>query len=716
VVPRRDAPTVPGVIERFVKALVVTAKAVSLYPPSSNIPLDAAKECAAVLSDALGERSELHLLVTKDGLFYFDLPVFPDNPAYAAFAFELYNRKLADVRFHSGVEPQDLVSFCAVLSTDPADLEFAGGYGSRLWELGVGTITVTDAHMAVVEGAVVEGAEEPAPTLSRLDFDEALSAAYGGRTRDQVTIGRVMRDPKAVGDYLAETFEAAGVSGLIEAGERFSELAAVACKASDAEKFEMLHSLGEALRELDPALTRSLLTEELLPDSRADESVASVIRQMSIDEVCQMLVSGTEETEVSKEGLARAIRTLALISMADKREVATAAGAAMTGAGFSEGMVSEVLEMTAPSRLTVRERGSALTQQDKPADTIFRLMDMAPTPGSAIEQLHEPEVEALRQEAARGITDGDVIMALVSLVLLDAREAQFASVCAMLEDSLEVLVERGDLIIAADVCDALNAAAQNTELSQPQRLRLKKAIGRFTKPTDIRAMANALRIYKPESPEHVAAKRLLDGLGGQAIDPLLEQLAEESDMAVRKSLIDVLSGIAPFYIEELSSHLADSRWYVARNVIQVLGSTKSSAVLPFLERTLRHPEPRVRREAIRALSGINDPRSIDMLRVGLNDTEGQNVQLAARYLGVANVQQAIPDLEQVARGEGRGNRDIGPRVEAIEALGKLRATKALPTLESLAGKRAIISAGKTKEIRAAAEAAISRIKSGGGAR
>jgi hypothetical protein len=103
-----------------------------------------------------------------------------------------------------------------------------------------------------------------------------------------------------------------------------------------------------------------------------------------------------------------------------------------------------------------------------------------------------------------------------------------------------------------------------------------------------------------------------------------------------------------------------------------------------------------------------------MLVSALTDEDPQNVQLAARYLGASRVESAIPALERVARGEGYGNRDSGPRVEAIESLGRMGAVSALPTLEAMAGRRPLLQAGKMRELRAAAESAITRIKTGGG--
>lgn len=714
---RRDAPKVAPVIERLVKALVVTAKAVSLYPPASNIPRDTAQEAAVILGQALEERPEIRLVVTKQGLLHGDTPVFPDESAYSAFALDLYNRKLADVRFHAGTTARDLVSFLGMLTYSPEEIEAAGGFEARLWDLGVSTITVSEARISVMDVAATEEDMSGRLALTRAQLDDALAGAYAGRSRDQVTIARFLGDTPAVAGYITDTYRREdGQPDIMSAGERFAELAEIAYEAGgEGGRAELLQALGDAFRELDPDIQRHLLVEQLLPEARTNEALASVVRQMDIDEVCRAIVADIESDPATREGLARAIRNLALISMSNREDVVSAAGAAMRGAGLDEEFVSEVIEMASPSRVLVRQTTGAPAGAERPAEAIFKLIDMAPGGTQQVADA-DPGIESLRSEARRGITDGDVIMTLVSLVAMDPSDHHFASTMSMLEDSLDTLIERGDIDVAADAADALMDAAENPELDPEQQSRLRNAIGRFTKPGDIRVVAHALRLYAPDTEEHKAARRLLDALGPAAVAPLLEQLADEPDMTVRKSLVDVLASSAARHINELGEFISDPRWYVVRNVVQILGSTRSSAVLPYMERTIRHPEPRVRREAVRALSTINDRMAHELLAAALNDEDAQNVQLAARYLGAADVRVAIPVLEQVARGEGRGSRATGPRVEAIEALGRMRAVEALPTLEALAGKRAIIKAAKVRELRSAAESSIARIRAEGGQR
>ncbi len=712
--PHRDQPKAPPEIERVLRALVTTAKAVSLYPKTSTIPRDTATACAACLAQALAERSELRFVIAKEGLFCDDILVSAERAVFETLALSFYNHHLADVRFHAGVDARSIVGLLSLLQSPPEEVAAAGGFESRLWDLNIPNISVTEVHVSIVDADVAgEGENAPAESLpaSLGEIDEIVAGAYGGRARDQLTVARFLRNPSAVSKYLRDTFSGAGagLTDLSLVGERFAELAEIAYTANGGEgRLDRLRALGASLAELDPDLRHGLLVEEVFPEARTNEALAAVIRELDLDEICRMLVSDVGADEISRQGLARAIRNLSMISLTDFDQVITAAGAAMRGAGFEQGFVGDVLEMTLPSRVMIRQSPQAAPAGQRPVDAIYKLMDLAPLPEDGVVAA-EPEMAGLKEEARRGITDGDVIMSLVSLVAMDVRGAQFATTMSMLEDSLGLLVSSGEIDIAADAADELMAASQDVRLDEGQRMRLSGAIKRFTRPSDVQAIAHALRVYSPGSSEHEAAQRLLGALGPLAVDPLLEQLASEDEMQVRKLYVDLLSSMATRYVSELGEHVSDHRWFVVRNVVGILGSTRSSATLPYIERVVRHPEARVRREVIRALSHIHDRRAHDLLVHALSDDDAQNVQLAARYLGTAGIGTAIPALIQVAKGEGRGNRESGPRVEAIEALGRMGATEALPALTSIARSRSLLGGGRGREVRTAAEAAATRI-------
>jgi hypothetical protein len=701
---------VPAVVERFVRQLIVAQKAVALYPPSSAIPRDTALDAVNILNEVLRETPEVRFAVTRDGLFYEDLPVFPGHHTFIAFAREFYNRMLADVRFHAGTEPSDLIAFLTVLNYPADELVAAGGFEARLWEQNVGTISVTEAKITLVDAEAPAFLDE-SEALSVDEIDELVATARRGGAGERTTIARFMSNPAAVRTYLMESLIAGGSTGFDRMTESFFKLAHLASTLDAEERDEKMRALAEAVLELAEQVREELVGERLLPEARSSAPLAAVVRQMDVEQICRMFASQGDGSQL-RAAMVRAVRNLGAVSGVDHDEVARAAGSVLLEQGVAPEEIESILEEAAPSQLTVRDSSGA--PFSRPNDAVIELIDSAPA--SAEIATRDPGILALKEEARRGITDGDVIGALVTLVTLDKSERSFDMTMTRLEGAIGLLIERGELEAAAEVTATLGAAAKNPELSDDQRSRLVRAVARFASSEDLRGITLALRLYPPGSPEHTAAMRLIDMLGPLALKPLLEQLAAEPDMAARKSLVDTISGIAPAYIPELGEEVVDPRWFFVRNVVSILGSTKSPTVLPYLERTLRYPEARVRRETIRALSHQSDRLASQMLVHCLYDEDAQNVQLAARFIGQSAVQGAVPTLEQVARGEGRGNRENGPRVEAIEALGRLGATEALGTLRMLAGRRALLGGAKARELRSAALAAIQRIEGRGGAR
>ena len=83
-------------------------------------------------------------------------------------------------------------------------------------------------------------------------------------------------------------------AGVLAATERFSELAEIASKQPPEERAELLSPARRGARQrLDPELRRHLLTDRLLPEAKTSDAVAAVVRQMDLDQVCDMLVEGS---------------------------------------------------------------------------------------------------------------------------------------------------------------------------------------------------------------------------------------------------------------------------------------------------------------------------------------------------------------------------------------------------------------------------------------
>lgn len=722
--PDRIAPDsrAPAAIERLVKQLNVAYKAVKLYPLTSAIPRETSEAAATTLHQILERLPTVTLQVTKDGLFHEDLPVYPDNAGFAAFAREFYSRNLAEVRFHTGCTQGDIVGFLAVLDTAPDVIAASGGFEAAMWEHGVSGITIAEAAARIVDLSPGEEDEEETeaeegtgiawpPTSTAIDA--MLEGAVAGRPRDQRLLVRVLRDPQIVARYLRETATGRGTAPVeSDLTTRIGALAHVVQFELPEDQAGLFRSIADAVLGLEPELRRDLTGVRLLDEARRDDAVATVIRQMSLDEVFETLLHNVEESEETRNGLTRAIRNLALINMSSsRREIVQKAGEAMRESGLSESFTASVVESVTPAKLTVHERPR--TSDTAPVESILRLVELEPE--REARQDGDEAYLALRAEASRGTTDGDVIAALVALVTIEHRAEQFASIMSLLEDSMGLLIDQQEFEVAANAAEGLLRVADDTEyLNDEQRMRARQAVETLGQPESMRKITAALRVYRADSAENAACRRLLSLLGDQTLPAMLEVLAAEPDMAARKAIIDLLAGIADRFIPELGMRLTDHRWYFVRNVVVILGTTRDPKVLGYLDRTLHHADARVRRETIRALAGVRDPRADQLLAAALSDEDEQNVQLAARYLGALKCRDAVPALIDVARGVGRGNRENAPRIEAIESLGRIGSPEALPVLTEFAKQRILLRGGRTRELRAAAESALRELKARGG--
>jgi len=699
---------VPTRVLLFTTRLSTAIKSLRIYPAGSDIPRKNAQDALDVLNEELEQEEYLELGVSRVGLVFAGSTVFPRSRGFQSFFREFYKRNLAAVRFHRGVTPDEILRFASLIIMPPEELAAQGGIETALSELGVVNISVTETATRIVETVLPgdAGAYEPGetPDLSaELSIDEVLDEAGSDQSREHRVLMRLLRDRRAVAKYLQDARDSSPEGGMDALARRVLKLARGAREGLPADQATVLDVIAQAIMELHPEDRSDLYEEHLLEQGRMDEAIAAIIDRLGVPEVVNCIVNQIDETPEALTGLARAVRNLALLNAnVDKDEMLDLAVDQLQARGFSRVFIEDLGEGVSPPRITGVERSHRTTAG--PVETVLRLVDMAPDASGVF--VYDDAVEPLRAEAARGTTDGDVISALVAIATMEPRDQEFSAIMSMLEDSVGVLVDAHEADVAADVAESLSAVATDPDVNPEHRERMRRVVDSIASPESLARVTTALRRYRSDSAEYLACRRLLSVLGDSMIDPLLEVLADEQDMSARKALIELISSSAHDFIPELGARLTDHRWYLVRNVVSILASTHSTEALPFLQRTLRHSDVRVRRETIRGLAAIRVPMADSILAAALNDADGPNVQATARYLGLVGARSSVPALEQVALGESPGNHETPARVEAIRALVKLGSATSVPVLTELARKRGLFGGGPAREVRDAALAAL----------
>lgn len=203
--------------------------------------------------------------------------------------------------------------------------------------------------------------------------------------------------------------------------------------------------------------------------------------------------------------------------------------------------------------------------------------------------------------------------------------------------------------------------------------------------------------------ERQALLEAVGGLGREMAASLADALVDTDDRTARRIYIDAMVELGDDARPEAEAMLDDSRWFVVRNGVRILGGIGEESDVQHLTSPLAHDDARVRRETVRALARIGG-EDAGMLLVGMLDDPDPDVRAAvATSLGALGVERAGKAL--LRRLEEEDSEKV--QVQIIRGLGALGDPGAVPAIE----KRAVASffSRPPRRIRIAAYRALASI-------
>ncbi|HEX4560891.1 MAG TPA: HEAT repeat domain-containing protein, partial [Gemmatimonadales bacterium] len=240
-----------------------------------------------------------------------------------------------------------------------------------------------------------------------------------------------------------------------------------------------------------------------------------------------------------------------------------------------------------------------------------------------------------------------------------------------------------------------------------------------------------------DAPRYEAdAELALQRGGGDAVEILLERLAESPTVAERRRAFDVLAKMKEAG-SQLINMMGHPQWFVVRNVAELIGEMGLDEAVPALTKKIDHDDVRVRKAVALALAKIGTRSVVEPLRRALRDPlpevrtqaalgvggrranalamplvvaldEEKDLEvsreliLALGRIGSPDAVQALIKLAQTSGGFFN-KRPLGLRLAAIEALRLAATPAALGVLQGLLND-------SDKQIKAAAQAAAQEIK------
>ncbi len=312
-------------------------------------------------------------------------------------------------------------------------------------------------------------------------------------------------------------------------------------------------------------------------------------------------------------------------------------------------------------------------------------------------------------------------------MLRDAIET-FLSETGDREEQLEKARTAGEAARSANQLDALAEGVDELLVREPDDAESQELVRYLMNAAVESRMAIRLGTV-PDAERRAALVDAYSGMGASMAAAAAEAMAASEDRTARRTYMTLLLSMGEDGVAVIESMSVDSRWYVARNGVVMIGEIGGDGALERLTGALAHGDGRVRREAVAALAKIGG-EDAGLLSMGLLDDHEADVrEAAARTLSALKVQRAVRPLldvlarekeqavvEQVLRALGQigdpgavpaiskkaaggllARNPIEVRVAAIAALGDIGTPQALKTISAAAQD-------KSPEIQAAAQA------------
>jgi HEAT repeat protein len=216
-----------------------------------------------------------------------------------------------------------------------------------------------------------------------------------------------------------------------------------------------------------------------------------------------------------------------------------------------------------------------------------------------------------------------------------------------------------------------------------------------------------LRKYDKNSPEYRRSYAFMAAVGREATEVLLELLADEQDRDERMFILDLVKDLGKNHLALLGEHLSDERWYFVRNIVHLLGESKTDQAIAFLRKAADHANVRIRREVIKGLLSIGGKKAAGVLAKFLRDKDTEILAAAIRAFAEMPGISAEESAPILAFLEGRqlNKKDQELTLEAISVLEKIGGRDAAEFLKRYARIRWWKPRRLQRELNGAAERA-----------
>jgi HEAT repeat protein len=174
------------------------------------------------------------------------------------------------------------------------------------------------------------------------------------------------------------------------------------------------------------------------------------------------------------------------------------------------------------------------------------------------------------------------------------------------------------------------------------------------------------------------------------IIPLMNALADEDNTFLRSFYLSLLIGFGEFVVPYAKERLSDERWFVKRNMINILRECGTKSILKILKPYCEHKDIRVSVEAMKAFLRFDSPDAYRFIKEHLQSNKGEARDQIIKMIGTFKVERLVPDLIKLLIKKDALGGDFHLKIPIIKALGEIGDRRTLNYLLDIVKSKSLL--------------------------
>lgn len=687
-----------------------------LYPGQHPLVVKAVSKLKDSINEFFATNKSLRLYIKRQQIFFQGQLINAKDEILDNLALTLYRLGIRELNFYQGLTDEELLKFIGIVNSDP-DRVAAQGSVEVFQEKGFNFIKVNETLRSEI--------------FQLVNFDAAAGQ------REKLLQPQQLNEIIALADFVRgqeKKLSAEGNNFFVNMLSRPGEFAAVIQALARTELKEQTGAPAENTISLPDYLNSAFakFVEQI-------EQQPQEMRQSLYQHLASSILTTEEEGKVNlfnkfisrlREGTAES-KFVAALSENELTPLLQRRKDAGASAGEISTLITSLpveykIKKEIFGRLNIEDRLANLTKpvvEEKkeqislsPLEKTEIQYQLPPDLNNVVAELSSyteaelKDIEKLSLVLEKENLEESHLNVLLELTTLETREEKYEKVLDLLEKRVSNHLNSGNFTWAARYQGAIGRQLADSGKYPLAQKYAREVIIRLGAKEIVQKLIDSLKSLNKDEASFKEISNYLALLPGESVPYLLDILAEEEQMSMRRLLCEIVVRVGKLNMACLRQRLADPNWFLVRNIVWILAMIKDPESIQYLTPLLQHENVGVRLEAITALGELGGAGIFEWLIVGLNDKNSRVRQLSVEWLGNLGDKRAVEILTKIVKKTDPLGLTIDLKKEAIAALGATRVAEVIPFLTKLAKKKWWSFLGPPKELAAAAQNALQKNK------